>query len=110
VTAVQLQLHEGTITECNTCHSGSTGNNLNGPHGMHPVGSSSWVSGHENLAETSAQKNTCRACHGLTGQGTPLSRVPVARVVTYSHDGVTRTISFAKGEQVTCTKCHSNQL
>ncbi len=102
VTAVQLQGHTGTIMECSTCHSGSTGNNLNGPHGMHPVGSSSWISGHEDLAESTTQKNACRACHGQTGQGTPLSRVPVARIVG------SRT--FAKGEQVTCTKCHGNKL
>ncbi len=37
LTATQLQGHPGTIMECSTCHSGSTGNNLNGPHGMHPV-------------------------------------------------------------------------
>ena len=101
-TPVQLQGHTGVVTECGTCHSSSTGNNLNGPHGMHPVGSSSWISGHEDQAETTAQKNTCRACHGATGQGTPLSKVPVARTIG------TRT--FAKGEQVTCTKCHENKL
>jgi post-segregation antitoxin (ccd killing protein) len=98
----QLQGHAGVVMECGTCHSGSTGNNLNGPHGMHPVASSGWISGHEDLASSTGQKNTCRACHGATGQGTPLSKVPVARTVG------TRT--FAKGEQVTCTKCHENKL
>ena len=100
--AVQLQGHPGTLMECNTCHTAYTGTNLNGPHGMHPVGSSTWISNHEDVASTTAQKNVCRACHGMTGQGTPLSRVPVARTVG------SRT--FAKGEQVTCTKCHGNEL
>jgi hypothetical protein len=99
LTAGQLQGHPGAIVECSTCHTGSTGNNLNGPHGMHPVGSSSWISGHEDHV---GDGNACRACHGMTGQGTPLSRVAVARTVG--------TPTFAKGEQVTCTKCHSNQL
>ena len=100
--ATQLQGHPGAIMECNTCHTAFTGTNLNGPHGMHPVGNSTWISQHKEIAKTTAQKNTCRACHGMTGQGTPLSRVPVARTVG--------TRSFAKGEQVTCTKCHSNKL
>jgi cytochrome c2 len=100
--AVQLQGHAGTIMECGTCHTAYTGTNLNGPHGMHPVGNSTWINQHKSLAETTAQKNACRACHGLTGQGTPLSKVPVARTVG--------SRSFAKGEQVTCTKCHGNKL
>jgi hypothetical protein len=99
---VQLQGHPGSIMECNTCHTAYTGTNLNGPHGMHPVGSSTWINDHEHVADTTSQKNVCRACHGQNGQGTPLSRVPVARTVG------SRT--FAKDEQVTCTKCHSNEL
>jgi hypothetical protein len=100
--AVQMQGHPGTIMECNTCHTAYTGTNLNGPHGMHPVGNSTWISQHKEVAKTTEQKNTCRACHGQTGQGTPLSRVPVARMVGNR--------SFAQGEQVTCTKCHGNKL
>ncbi|NTV94680.1 MAG: hypothetical protein HGA75_04600 [Thiobacillus sp.] len=102
LTATQLQGHPGTVMECSTCHTADTGTNLNGPHGMHPVASTAWVSNHHDLAQTSTQKNACRACHGMTGQGTPLSKTPIARSVGGR--------SFAKGEQVTCTKCHSNQL
>ena len=42
VTADQLQGHSGTISECSTCH-GTTnpGNNLNGPHGLHPIAANS---------------------------------------------------------------------
>jgi cytochrome c2 len=100
--AVQLQGHPGTIMECNTCHTAYTGTNLNGPHGMHPVASNAWIDEHHEVAETTAEKNVCRACHGQSGQGTPLSRTPVARTM----DGR----SFAQGEAVTCSKCHGNKL
>jgi cytochrome c2 len=99
---VQLQGHPGAIIECNTCHTAYTGTNLNGPHGMHPVANSTWINHHHEVAETTSQKNICRACHGMTGLGTPLSRTPVARTM----DGR----SFAKGEAVNCTKCHGNEL
>lgn len=102
LTAVQLQGHPGAIMECNTCHTAYTGTNLNGPHGMHPVANNAWIDEHHEVAETTAEKNVCRACHGQSGQGTPLSRTPVARTM----DGR----SFAQGEAVTCTKCHSNEL
>lgn len=100
--AMQLQGHAGTVLECSTCHTAYTGTNLNGPHGMHPVGNSTWISQHKEIAETTAEKNACRACHGMTGQGTPLSRTPISRTVG------NRT--FAAGEQVTCSKCHGNEL
>lgn len=104
--AIQLQGHPGTIMECSTCHTASTGVNLNGPHGMHPVADNNWINNHEDVADSNAQKDACRACHGQNGEGTPLSRTPVAR--TFNVDGSTRT--FVKGEQVTCTKCHENEL
>jgi ribosomal protein L40E len=69
---------------------------------MHPVASNAWIDEHHEVAETTAEKNVCRACHGQSGQGTPLSRTPVARTM----DGR----NFARGEAVTCTKCHSNEL
>ena len=100
--ANQLQGHPGTIMECNTCHTAPTGTNLNGPHGMHPIADSNWINHHHEIAETTSQKNACRACHGATGQGTVLSRTPITRTM----DGR----SFAKGEQVNCTRCHSNKL
>lgn len=110
VTSNQIQGHAGTLSECSVCHTSYTGRNLNGPHGMHPVASSQWIKDHHDISETSTQKNACRACHGMRGEGTVLSRVPVARTLTYSDDGRTRTVNFAKGEKVTCTKCHSNKL
>jgi hypothetical protein len=99
--ATQLQGHTGKITECTACHTaGSLPVSLGGPHGMHPVGDSRFISNHDNLV--SANRNECRACHGQTGQGTVLSKVSVNRTVG------SRT--FTKGEQITCTRCHSNKL
>ncbi len=105
VTSNQLQGHTGTITECSTCHEGDLGNTLGGPHGMHPVGDTSFSDGgHENMAENNA--DDCRACHGVNGEGTVLSRAATDRVL--SNEG--ETVTIAKGEPVTCTHCHENKL
>jgi hypothetical protein len=105
VTAMQLQGHRGTITECSTCHEGDLGNTLEGPHGMHPVGDTRFSNGgHENLAKSNP--NACRACHGRNGEGSVLSRAATDRAL--SNEG--RTVNIAKGEPVTCTNCHSNEL
>jgi hypothetical protein len=100
VAANQVQGHTGKITECSACHSTSPGITLGGPHGMHPVGDSGFISGHEDFAD--AHRAQCQACHGQTGQGTVLSTVSVNRTVG------SRT--FTKGEQITCSRCHSNPL
>jgi len=105
VTATQLQGHRGTIVECSTCHEGDLGVTLEGPHGMHPVGDTRFSNGgHEDLAERNG--NACRACHGRNGEGTVLSRAAADRVL--SNEG--RTVTIAKGEPVTCTHCHGNEL
>lgn len=103
IAAVQLQGHRGTISECSTCHTGDLGSNLNGPHGMHPIGDAGArfaSGGHESLAE--GNRNACRACHGQNGEGTVLSAM--------STDRVLRGRSYPKGYQVGCTECHSNEL
>jgi hypothetical protein len=105
VTAMQLQGHRGTISECSTCHEGDLGNTLEGPHGMHPVGDTGFSDGgHEDLAESSP--DACRACHGVNGEGTVLSRAATDRVL--SNEG--GTVSIAKGDPVTCNLCHDNEL
>lgn len=105
VAANQLQGHKGTVIECSTCHTSSTGNNLSGPHGMHPVGDTNFSDGgHEHLAENN--RNACRACHGQNGEGTVLSRAAANR--SLSNEG--RTVQIAKGEMVNCSHCHRNQL
>ena len=106
MTATQLQGHTGTIIECTTCHGNTNlGNTLNGPHGMHPVGRTSFANGgHENLAENNP--NACRACHGNNGQGSVLSRAAADRDFRGIEDGGI----VLKGEPVTCTECHENEL
>ncbi len=108
VAAVQLQGHSGTITECTVCHAaGSLGNNLNGPHGMHPVNDNRFTDGgHGNLAENN--REACRACHGPNGEGSVLSRVAADRVFTNIED--VGTVRFAKGTPVRCDTCHDNPL
>ncbi|HAA04947.1 MAG TPA: cytochrome C, partial [Syntrophobacteraceae bacterium] len=101
VAAMQLQGHTGKIIECAACHtSGSLPVTLNGPHGMHPVGDSRFISGHDNLF--GANRAQCQACHGQTGQGTVLSKVAVNRTVG------SRT--FTKDEMIACTRCHDNPM
>jgi hypothetical protein len=38
VAAAELQVHAGKIVESETCHTGSLGMTLAGPHGMHALG------------------------------------------------------------------------
>ena len=104
VAAKQLQGHAGAIVECNTCHTGTLPNNLNGPHGLHPINSPSFVSGHENLAESNA--NSCRSCHGPKGLGTVLSRTAADR--SFTVEG--KVIKLPKGTQVRCDTCHEQKL
>ncbi len=121
VAAKQLQGHSGTLTECATCHAAADlGNTLDGPHGMHPVGGTGFANGgHEHIAENNP--NACRACHGVNGQGSVLSRVARTRsFVLKECKGGTLcpgggkkknfNVTLNKGLQVTCTLCHSNKL
>ncbi len=103
-----IQGHVGTIIECNSCHEGDLGNTLEGPHGMHPVGDTRFSNGgHEDMVEhNSAMKDACRACHGMTGEGTVLARAATDRVLRNEHE----TITLKKGDVVTCSLCHENEL
>jgi hypothetical protein len=104
-TAIELQGHTGKIIECKTCHTGSLPNTLGGPHGMHVVGATSFANGgHDDLAERSP--NSCRACHGLKGLGTVLSKAAMARSI--SIEG--RVVAINKGQLVRCNLCHENPL
>ncbi|MEJ2155727.1 MAG: hypothetical protein P8X96_10350 [Desulfobacteraceae bacterium] len=103
--AIQLQGHAGKIIECTTCHTGSLPNTLDGPHGLHPVGATRFANGgHEHLAERS--RDACRACHGINGEGTVLSKAAVAR--SLSAEG--RHVNLAQGQMVSCDLCHGNPL
>ena len=107
IAAKQIQGHAGTVTECVSCHaSGSLGITLGGPHGMHPVGGTAFANGgHEHLAEKNP--DSCRACHGKHGEGSVLSRVSKDRSFNVEDAG---RINLRKGQQVSCTLCHSNKL
>jgi len=103
-----LQGHTGPIVECSTCHTGDLGVTLDGPHGMHPVGNTTFsMGGHEKLAEKN--KDACRACHGQNGEGSVLSRVAVDRTLFKDEHG-DKTVTLAKGTPVTCDLCHGNKL
>jgi hypothetical protein len=104
VAATQIQGHSGKIVECTACHvSGSLPyNTVGGPHGMHQVAYQSFYSGgHGSLYR--GNKAACKACHGTSLTGTPLSKTPIAR--TLNVKGTTKTL--AAGEQVRCDKCHN---
>ncbi len=105
VTALELQGHTGTITECTTCHGENRlGNTLEGPHGMHPVGRTSFANGGH--SRVTGRGDACRTCHGNNGQGTVLSRTAKARDFT----GYDRGGKVPKGHQVSCTDCHGNRI
>ncbi|MBL3601679.1 MAG: PKD domain-containing protein [gamma proteobacterium endosymbiont of Lamellibrachia anaximandri] len=110
VTANQLQGHTGTIVECDTCHTnvdslspnGSL-QSLQGPHGMHAVGITSFADAKH---KEKLDKDACRACHGQNGEGSVLSRTAADRDFRGIKDG-----GFVpKGTPVTCSECHSNKL
>ena len=113
VAAGQLQGHKGTIIECSTCHEGDLGDTLGGPHGMHPVGATSFADGgHASLVERNSDQ--CKACHGEDGLGTVLSRMATDRVLecdnstSFCPDG--NNAEFTKGYMVGCVECHEYQI
>ncbi|MEA3278066.1 MAG: cytochrome C [Pseudomonadota bacterium] len=118
-TAMDLQGHRGTIIECSTCHEGDLGNTLEGPHGMHSVGGTSFVDGgHEKVAEDNA--DACRSCHGMNGEGTVLSRAATDRTFTIEEceegtlcpggEQKNFTVNLEQGQPVACNLCHKNEL
>ncbi|MEY3219469.1 MAG: hypothetical protein RIT27_826 [Pseudomonadota bacterium] len=101
VASQQLQGHTGVISECKTCHT-SLALTINGPHGMHNVGDQNWADGgHRNFYRQNP--DNCRACHGKTLDGSPLSKVAQTR--SFNVEG--RNVTFNKGDQVACNRCHS---
>lgn len=125
VAAEQLQGHRGTITECSTCHdpsafedSGEFQLTLDGPHGMHAVGSHYWNKNHKegrNKAEENGESNTCQACHGIDGMGTVLSTMSTDRILECKDNKGSFCADegpkeFPKGHQVGCADCHENEI
>lgn len=101
--ALAIQGHDGMITECTACHGIGLALTPNGgPHGMHNVNSQAWVNGHKKFESQQA----CGTCHGVTGNGTVISRAAVNR--TFSVEG--RIVKISKGSQIGCDLCHQNEL
>lgn len=118
IAATQMQGHAGKLMECDTCHTGSLGTTLSGPHGMHPVGnkgySTQWVSGHGDLAEHQGSA-ACKACHGQHGEGTVLAESVIARPNLKCEGGSLcsgreTTVTLPAGTQVGCGMCHRNPI
>lgn len=114
IASLQLQGHNGTLTECSACHGNQQlGLTLNGPHGMHPVGDAQWNEEHEKLAEDNG--DACRACHGNNGEGTVLARMADTRTLKCDEEnlpgcGNDETITLTRGTEVSCDLCHENEL
>ena len=102
IAATQLQGHAGTIIECGTCHGqGSLPLTTNGPHGLHNVNDARWVDeSHGDFYER--DKAGCKACHGDQLEGTPLAKTAAARSFRVEDN----TVTFAKGDLVSCNRCH----
>lgn len=98
--SIQQQGHAGTLSECTSCHQSMPSTRNGGPHGMHRTGQS-WINDHNDAAQQLG-KNSCRTCHGQTGQGSVLSLMFSAKTIT-SERG---TINYWKGQKVTCYGCH----
>jgi len=100
---IDLQGYAGTLRECNVCHSeGTVLSVANGPHGMHTV-DQRWVDMHGTVVLREGISD-CKSCHGTDLKGSPLSRTGKER--TFQLGVLNRTITFAAGEQISCTRCH----
>jgi hypothetical protein len=105
LTATIIQGHDGMITECTACHGTGLSLTLDGPHGMHNVNSQAWVDGHEDFFEQ--YRESCQACHGITGDGTMISKAAADRSFSVEDVG---TVNIFKGTEINCGFCHKNEL
>jgi hypothetical protein len=115
--------------ECSACHGENSFNiesdfrdnldangRMKGPHGMHPVNDPAWT--HEHKEVDKPNRNSCRACHGLNGQGSVLSRTAAERVFECKETdlpGCNETpqgnvIAMPEGTVVDCVQCHENGI
>jgi hypothetical protein len=103
VAAIIIQGYAGTLIESSTCHKpGSLPAGMGGAHGLHPVNEKRWYDhGHEEFYE--ADKETCRACHGVELSGTPLAKIHTPRSFQIEDK---KTVFFQQGEWVACDRCH----
>ena len=76
-------------------------NSVGGPHGIHPIGSTTWVRDHADIARTIGI-NECRECHGSDYRGTQLSRAQADRSLSTKFG----TLTLKRGMEVSCYYCH----
>jgi len=102
----KIQGHAGVMIECTACHVSMTASATTaagGPHGMHPLGQT-WIENHPDLIEggvvTRAQ---CQACHGTNYRGSVLGKAQATRSVTSKFG----TMTYWRGQQVSCYDCHN---
>ncbi len=92
----QVQGHQGTLSDCNACHSTIPGSGQ-GPHGAHEFGPN-WVDGHISVGDSP----TCMNCHGADERGTILSLAQKDETLTSSFG----TKQLWRGFRVGCYLCH----
>ena len=95
------QGHRGKLADCTVCHPSMPSNSVGGPHGIHPIGSTTWVKDHADIAR-SIGINECRECHGGDYRGTQLSRAQADRSLSTKFG----TLTLKRGMEVSCYYCH----
>lgn len=96
------QGHRGKLADCTVCHATMPSNSVGGPHGIHPIGSTSWVRDHADIARN-VGINECRECHGSDYRGTQLSRAQADRSLSTKFG----TLTLKRGMEVSCYYCHN---
>jgi hypothetical protein len=95
-----LQGHEGTLAECDACHSQTPETVTGGPHGLHPIGQP-WIDGHKDAAEHDT--TLCQDCHGTDYTGTVLSLSQADWTADLDSLGQRE---FWRGFRIGCYTCH----
>ena len=101
IQSLQIQGHEGTISDCVSCHNAQPNTTGGGPHGMHPVGQQ-WANNHDSAVERGGASQ-CRPCHGSDYRGTVLSRALGDRNLSTRFGAK----QFWRGFQIGCYACHN---
>lgn len=118
VTATQLQGHPGPIVECTVCHgkaySPPPEKSLGGPHGIHSINDPNWWNvsqfDHKYYLTSDTEKEAarlkeCQACHGLSFEGTAISKTFADRVFM-TGPMMNNQIRISKNTPVSCALCH----
>jgi hypothetical protein len=102
VQSQRAQGHIGVIVECGTCHPTLGDSQINGPHGLHPLGDA-WLGRHPDVVENGGGPSQCQPCHGADYRGTPLSAAHGARSLSTRYGQK----NLWRGFQVGCYDCHN---